>query len=70
MRRENPTAVAEWIGKNLLEFGEYRDAGMLTRQTDAVTRDDLQRVAERLLARPEIALAVLGPEAGIKRMAA
>lgn len=70
MRRENPTAVAEWIGKNLLEFGEYRDAKMLTRQVEAVTRDDVQRVAERLLAKPEIALAVLGPEAGIRRLAA
>jgi predicted Zn-dependent peptidase len=64
MRRESVTAVAEWIGRHLQEYDEYRTAQDLRERIEAVTRDEVRQVAERVFAGKEAALATLGPSAG------
>lgn len=69
MRRESPTGVAETIARHLQEYDEYRNADVLCSKVDEITRDDLQRVAERLFAKPKLALAALGPQQGLEGFA-
>ncbi len=63
MRRESPTAVAEWIARHLQDYREYRTAAELTRRVAAITVADIHRVAQRIFANPRMTLAALGPEA-------
>lgn len=70
MRRENPTSVAEWIARHLHDFNEYRNVQMLTQRINAVTLEDLRRVADRLFSRPQLTLAALGTEKGIRGLGA
>lgn len=59
MTRENPQAVAGWIGRHLLIHGEYRPASVITQRVQALTRHDLLRVAQRV-ASGTLTVAALG----------
>jgi len=63
MKRESVTSVAEWIGRHLQDYNEYRDSKNLIARTEAVTKQDIQKAAEIFFAQPQIALATLGPKA-------
>ncbi|MDG1288058.1 MAG: pitrilysin family protein [Rickettsiales bacterium] len=63
MRRESVTAVAEWIGRHLQDYDEYRTGKDLTAYIDAVTKADVIKAAAHIFEKPEIALATLGPKA-------
>jgi predicted Zn-dependent peptidase len=63
MSRESSSAIAEWIGKHLLTYGRYKPAAEIAARIDAITGDDILRVAESMLARNNITLVTLGPEA-------
>ncbi len=65
MARESPGAVAGWIGKHLLIFGKYRDAQEIMQRVEAVTADDISRIARHVLATPAHTLAALGPVKGL-----
>lgn len=64
MARENPQTVATWIGRHLLMFGQYRHAADITARIDAVTKDDVLRLA-RQMARGKLTVAALGDVSGL-----
>jgi predicted Zn-dependent peptidase len=49
MSRENPQNIASWIGRHLLNYGEYRQMATLRERIDAVTTRDIVRFARQLL---------------------
>ena len=64
MARESPQAVAGWIGRHLLAYGQYIPASVLTARIEAVTLDDIRRVAQTVLSgHPTIA--ALGDVKGV-----
>ncbi len=64
MSRENPQSVAGWIGRNLLMFGEYRQARDIGARIDAVTADDVMRLARQMAEGP-LAVTALGDVSGV-----
>ncbi|MDE3059538.1 MAG: insulinase family protein [Pseudomonadota bacterium] len=64
MSRENPQAVATWIGRHLLTYGEYRQAKDLAARIDAISKDDVLRLA-RQLAQGKLTIAALGNPKGV-----
>lgn len=62
MRRESVTAVAEWIGRHLQDYNEYRTGKDIATRIDAVTKDDIASAASNIFASPTAALATLGPK--------
>jgi predicted Zn-dependent peptidase len=48
MARENPQTVAGWIGRHLMMFGEYRTAKDISARIDAVTKNDIQKLGEKI----------------------
>lgn len=67
MARESSSSVAEWIGRHLLQFGEYRTASEIATRVDAITVADVMKLASELFSAPRLTLAALGPT---KHMAA
>ncbi len=63
MRRESVTAMAEWIGRHLQDYNEYRDGKSLTALIENVSKDDVADAAKLIFAEPKMALATLGPKA-------
>ncbi len=61
MARESTSTVAEWIGRHLLHYGEYRDAAHINALVDAITLDDIHALARDLFVAPSLTLAALGP---------
>lgn len=61
MARESTAGLAEWIGRHLLHYGEYRDTEHLSRTISAVTTAQLRDLACELFLKPQICLAALGP---------
>ena len=51
----------------MLQFGEYRDAKMLSSRVEAITLDEVQTLAQRLFDAPTLTLAALGPTKGLMR---
>ena len=64
MAREAPQTVATWMGRHLLMFGEYRQAGNITARVEAITRDDLLRLS-REIAGGKLTVAALGDVSGV-----
>lgn len=62
MRRESVTAVAEWMGRHIQDYGEYRSAKDLAARIDAVSLDAISKAAMHIFARPKRALTTLGPK--------
>lgn len=61
MRRESVTAVAEWIGRHLQDYDEYRTGKELAARIDAVSLDHISQISAKIFAKPQVALATLGP---------
>ncbi len=61
MARENTATLAEWMGRHMLQFGEYRDATALTERIEAVQLEEVQTLAQSLFAAPKLSFAALGP---------
>lgn len=61
MARESTSTVAEWIGRHLLQFGDYRHAAELSRRIDAITMDDVLALARELFTAPKLTVTALGP---------
>jgi predicted Zn-dependent peptidase len=61
LRMEDTRAVADWLGAQELIAGRIRTVDEVAARIDAVTADDLQRVARRLIVADQLNLAVVGP---------
>ena len=62
MLKESSSGVAEWIGRDILNYGSYRNAKERVEMLDALTAADITRAAERVFSIPTMALAALGPD--------
>ena len=67
MASESASSVAEWIGRHLLFYGRYKPAKELAAVIDAITKDDILRVAKSLCTSPEIAFCALGPQKSLPK---
>jgi len=65
MARESSSSIADWIGKQLLNYGRYKPASEIVKLVDAVTLDDVRRIGAQLAAQSNITLATLGPQKGL-----
>lgn len=66
MARESTSSLAEWIGRHILQFGEYRDADFLQTQLEAITLGDVEQLAQQLFHKPALSIAALGPTQAIQ----
>lgn len=64
MTRESPHAVANWIGRHLLVFGEYRTAKDIIARIESVTTADIERIAKQLTG-GALTLTALGRDKGV-----
>lgn len=67
MMSEGVSSMAEWLGRHLLCYGEYRDTATLCAEYEKITRDDVTRVLQRLLAAGDVTCTALGPQKGLLR---
>ncbi len=61
LSQENTGAVSGWYGAQELELGEIRELDEELEHYDAVTREDIQRVARRMFDESWLRLALIGP---------
>jgi predicted Zn-dependent peptidase len=66
MTRENCGSIAEWIARHLLVYGEYRTVDTLVAEIEAVTQDDMVRMATLALSTATPVVAALGPVGSVK----
>jgi predicted Zn-dependent peptidase len=59
---ETPMALGQRAGENLLKLGEIEPVESVVQKLRAVDREDLTRVAQRVLRRDRTAIAVVGPD--------
>ncbi len=64
MSRESPHAVATWIGRHLLTFGEYRQAKDIIEKINVITKDDVIRFGKKLIS-GALTVAALGDTKGV-----
>jgi len=69
LRMEESRAVASSIGIQELLRGEVHTVDEMVRKVDAVTMDDIVRVARRVLRPEKLAVAIVGPFRGRSRFA-
>ncbi|MEX0799663.1 MAG: pitrilysin family protein [Dehalococcoidia bacterium] len=67
LRMEDTRAVSGWLGGQELLLGRVRSVDEAVREMEAVTLDDLRRVARELLVGEQLHLAVVGPYRSDKR---
>ena len=61
LRMEDSRAVSDWLGGQELLTGKVRTVEEVIAQIDAVTEEDVRRIARRLLITEQLNLAVVGP---------
>lgn len=61
LRMEDTRAVSDWLGAQELLAGRLRSVDEVTGMIDAVTTDDLRRVARELIVPEQLNLAIVGP---------
>lgn len=61
LRMEDTRAVSDWLGAQELLAGRLRTVDEVAELLDAVTEEDLRRVAKQLLVSDQLNLAVVGP---------
>lgn len=66
MAKENTSSVTEWMGRHLLVFGEYKTAETLTRIINAITLDDIRRLARQFASDSRLSVTALGPQQGLE----
>ncbi len=64
LRMEDSRVVAEWIGAQELLMGQVLTVDEVVQRLEEVTAQDLQELAQRLLVREKLNLAVVGPFRG------
>ncbi|MFQ5517371.1 MAG: M16 family metallopeptidase, partial [Acidimicrobiia bacterium] len=69
LRMEDTRAVSGWIGGQQLLLGKVRSVDDAVAEMDAVTIDDVRRVAHDLIVLSKARLAVVGPYRSDKRFA-
>jgi predicted Zn-dependent peptidase len=67
LRMEDTRAVSDWLGAQELLSARIRTVDEVTARIDAVTGEDLQRVARQLIVEEQLNLAVVGPFRSTKR---
>ncbi|HLF77102.1 MAG TPA: pitrilysin family protein [Dehalococcoidia bacterium] len=67
LRMEDTRAVSGWMGGQEILSGEILSPEAIVDRLEAVTTDDLQRVARDLLRREKLNLAIVGPHRSDKR---
>jgi predicted Zn-dependent peptidase len=67
LRMEDTRAVSDWLGGQELLTGEIRTVDETSALIDAVTPDDLRRVAQQIIVPEQLNLAVVGPFRSAKR---
>ena len=65
---EDTHSVAWWLGGNEAMLGEVRELDDVLARIDAVSREDIQRVAQRLFVDEWLRLAIIGPNRGVVRI--
>jgi predicted Zn-dependent peptidase len=65
---ERPMALGQRFGNQLLQDGEIEPPDTTVERLNAVTADDVQRVAKQLFDRAQFSLAVVGPSASADRL--
>ena len=60
---ETTISLTQWTGENLIATGEIEGIDEVVDIVRAVTADDIQRIARRLIRRDNIAMALVGPKA-------
>ena len=68
LRMEDTRAVASWAGTQELLVGEIKDLDDVIGHLNAVTTDDLRRVANEWLVTDKLNMAVVGPCRGYRRL--
>jgi predicted Zn-dependent peptidase len=66
---ESTNAVASWLTQQQLLMGSIRTQEMIIEAVDAISAEDIQRVADRVLSGP-IQMSVIGPFASEKKLKA
>ena len=69
MAKENTSSLAEWIGRHLLVYGEYKTAETLTSIINAVTLEDIKRLARGFARDNKLVVTALGPQQGLESYA-
>jgi predicted Zn-dependent peptidase len=69
LRMEDTRAVSDWLGTQELLSARVRTVDDVTARIDAVTSEDMQRVARQLIVEDQLNLAVVGPFRSSKRFA-
>lgn len=69
LRMEDTRAVSDWLGGQELLLGQIRTVDEITELIDAVSPEELTRVARSLLVSDQLNLAIVGPFRGDKRFA-
>ena len=64
MTRESSGAIAEWIARHVHVHGRYKTAEEILAQIEAITEDDMRRVAMRMFD-TQPAIAALGPHGSV-----
>ena len=67
LRMEDTRSVSGWIGVQELLMGEVRSVDEVVEKVEAVTTDDLQRVANAIFRAETLNLAIVGPYRSEKR---
>lgn len=69
LRMEDTRAVSGWLGGQELLLGKVRSVDQAVAEMEAVTLEDLQRVARELIVGEQLHLSVVGPYRSDKRFA-
>ena len=64
MAREAPQTVANWIGRHLIMFGEYRQASDITKRIDAISKEQVIKLGQHI-AGGTLTIAALGDISGV-----
>ena len=68
LRMEDTRAVSGWMGNQELLLGHVSDLEEVMERIDAVTEDEIRRVATELLVTQRLNVAVVGPNRGQRRL--
>ena len=68
MGMEDTRAVSAWNGSQMLLFEEVRSVDEVNEQYQAVTADDVSRLAHEYLCEDELRLALVGPSGEAERL--
>ena len=64
MARENPQTITTWIGRHILLFGEYRQANSIIEKINAVSKEQLLKLAGQI-ASGKLTISALGDVSGV-----